>query len=64
MSLKKELELINNILDSLPKQPNNQLQIVYRQGYLLGLLASIMQEDFYAHRHVIRRIEQIRQKQR
>lgn len=64
MSLKKELELINNLLDSLPKQPNNQLQIVYRQGYLLGLLASIMQEDFYAYRHVVHRIEQLRKTQR
>jgi hypothetical protein len=42
----KEVELVEQLLKSLPKQHSNSKgQMLYERGYLTGLLASIAHDD-------------------
>ena len=58
---KKDIDLINELLDSLPvKHTEKNLQLVQRYGYLIGFLAHLASDDFYARSKIEQRIKQLK----
>jgi len=58
---KKDIDLINELLDSLPvKHKEKNLQLVQRYGYLIGFLANLAADDFYARSKIQQRIEHLK----
>ena len=58
---KKDVDLINELLDSLPvKHTEKNLQLVQRYGYLIGFLAHLAADDFYARGKIEQRIKHLK----
>ncbi len=54
-----EVELVNQLLSSVPKKHQNAVaQMLYERGYLTGLLASLLAEDSQLKSRIIKRTDQ------
>ena len=61
MSRKEDVDLINELLDSLPKKhADKNLNLAYQHGYLIGLLAHLVGDDFYAEGKIRQRIKDLK----
>jgi hypothetical protein len=61
MSHKEDVDLIHKLLDSLPKKHEDKnLQLAYQQGYLIGLLAHLVGDDFQTRGKINQRIEDLK----
>ena len=60
MSVKKNVELIQAILANLEKRHDStHEQKLYELGYLIGLLARIADDDFYAYGKLMQEYKKI-----
>lgn len=60
MDMKEATKLVRDLLDALPSEyQDNHVEFARRHGYLIGLLASIMVDDFHARRVVSHRYNEV-----
>ena len=60
MPSKYHIQLINEIVDASPKRFNDpKQQWHYQYGLLMGLLASIADDDFYASHLLKKKLKQL-----
>jgi hypothetical protein len=62
-----KIKLVEQLLDLATKDhrfPNTGDRMLYERGYLTGLLAAIIADDFYAETYIKRRIKQLENKQK
>jgi len=59
----KEVDSINKMLSSIPKQHASvKDQMLFERGYLTGFLAMLASEDPYIRRRIDQRIKQLTKK--
>ena len=59
MTTKKEVDLVNRMLASIPQEyVDPHLQMLYERGYLIGLLARLAYEDSAVRDAIIDKIKQ------
>ena len=62
-----KVKLVEQLLDLAIKDrqfPNTGYRILYERGYLTGLLAALIADDFYAESYIKRRIKQLEEKKK
>lgn len=59
------LRLVKELLDNLPrKYADNKMELIHHHGYLMGVLAHLVEDDFYAEAVVKRRLKQLQEDRR
>ena len=62
MAPKRELDLVNRMLASIPQRYEDQhLQMLYERGYIVGLLARLAYEDSAVRDAIINKIKELEQ---
>ena len=57
----KEIDLINEMLASIPRQyADSKEQLLYERGYLTGLLASLAHKDSAVRVAIMHRIKELK----
>jgi hypothetical protein len=62
-----KIKLVEQLLDLATKDhqfSNTGDRMLYERGYLTGLLAALIADDFYAETYIKRRIKQLENKQK
>ena len=60
MAPKRELDLVNRMLTSIPQRYEDQhLQMLYERGYITGLLASLAYEDSLVRDAIVKKIKEL-----
>ena len=63
MASKRELDLVNRMLSSIPKTYDDLTQqMLYERGYLTGFLASLAANDSAVRDAIIARIKKLEQR--